>query len=206
MAAQQVDAQALVNAANSLRDPVTGGSGNSNQQSVRSKTTLSKKTPITKKTRPRRKVAKRARRDRSISEESRLESVNNNESLNSEAPLQIPCRAGCSMMFSNISDADEHVRAIHAAPRVDSINPLSSLATRNPEHTAQPESHSVQLSPEPISPNQCDVCQQFFPSATILSTHKSRKHNASTLSSLIPMCAAIFYDQQSLIAHILDSH
>ena len=208
MAAQQVDAQAaLVSAAHTLGESVSGGSkGIQQAQSVRQKATVTKKTPITKKVRPKRRASKRFRRDRSLSEESRVVSENN-ESLSSERPLLIPCRApGCQLSFKNISEADAHFRMVHSGPRVDSLNPAISLASHSQSFNSQPEPNNAQLSPEPVSPNQCDVCHKFFASAVNVATHKSRKHTSVHLKCPIPTCSTSVLDQQSLISHILDCH
>ena len=208
MAAQQVDAQAaLVSAAHSLGESAAGGGNSVHQsQSVRHKSSVPKKTPVTKKVRPKRKAAKRFRRDRSRSEESRVISETN-DSLSSERALRIPCRApGCQLTFSNISEADAHVKAIHSAPRVDSLNPLASLNSNHQLFASQPESNSAQLSPEPVSPKQCDICCKFFASADNLATHRTRKHNSTYLKCPIPSCATAVLDQQNLIGHILDCH
>ena len=163
MAAQAVDA-ALVSAAQGLSGAVSGGSNSVNVQEplretgAKSKTTrksLGIKTRKTTRTRPQ---PKHNRMDVSHSSGSIYDSVN---------PLVlIPCRiAGCSLTFSSIIVADSHVRQAHAPPRVDSLEPSRSLVnSSSPRIVGVNDSHIDQLSPQSISPKQCNSCQKFFSS------------------------------------------
>ena len=119
MAAQQVDAQALAFAA-------AGGNGIVKDsvvvQNTGSKSVSKKKTTIiTKKTRPKRRASKRFRQDVSISGESNLEVETGSPNLSSQPNIQIPCREGCSLVFSTLLEADAHVRQAHAGPKIDQL-------------------------------------------------------------------------------------
>ena len=125
-------------------------------------------------------------------------------------PIQIPCRAGCSLTFKSIEEADVHVRFVHGASRVDQVNPSRSLQqsfnalasnTQNP-----PQNNFPPLSPSPIIPSKCDQCQQFFANSTDLNSHMQRKHSQSSLACPIPGCTARNFDQSNLVRHILGTH
>ena len=114
----------------------------------------------------------------------------------------IPCRFGCSLSFATVTDADAHVQLAHAAPRVDSLNPRNFSLANN-----QQANHYEQLSPQPILPSQCEMCQKFFSTAADLDSHKARRHTQqSSLQCPIPSCGATFIEQTALISHIITAH
>ena len=120
---------------------------------------------------------------------------------------RIPCREGCGVSFGSVLEADEHVRAIHAPPRITELNgPPRSLQYTHVSGQVHNISshHSEPSSPLEIIPIQCDLCQKFFASPENLFRHKQLKH--STIRCPIASCSAPLASEAALVNHIVSQH
>ena len=114
------------------------------------------------------------------------------------------------MSFSSVHEADIHVRAVHAGPRVDELQlgflrGQSAIST-GPQIGQQASQNVGPLSPVPVMPNRCDLCNQFFGSSSDLNVHIQRKHSQPLKSCPISSCQAKFSSDGDLVKHVIAAH
>ena len=136
----------------------------------------------------------------------------------------IPCRQGCGLTFDTLRSADEHVKSIHSAPRVDQIpsllfgtpqlQPRNVVASNNAQPSAQSAaqwtSSSAPPSPTPFNPHPCTLCANIYANQSDLTNHMSRRH--PPVASVRPAmscplgCSDSFNSEAEFVAHIVSIH
>ena len=146
----------LVHGAGHLAADTACGSGRNSTPVKTRAATKNTNTLRFKKVKTKQRAPERTRQELSHSGGSQW-GLEENASVNENPPMQIPCREGCGLFFGTILEADAHVRAIHAPPRIDQLSgpprSLQPLANLNPI----PVPSSMYSPFEPSSSNTCAV-------------------------------------------------
>ena len=77
------------------------------------------------------------------------------------------------MTFTTLLEADSHVKAVHAPPRVDEVFLSRRPAISNQVLASNNLVSNEPLSPAAIIPSNCTPCNKFFASEVDLNAHNS---------------------------------